>query len=69
MIVKGQTIFLPGVLCFVPINLICNMTTFRKKGDLFTQPQSKVIIFASMLLYADKQHYHILKKLILCKPM
>ena len=31
---------LRGALCSIPINLICNMTTFRKKSfDLLTLPQ------------------------------
>ena len=42
---------------------------FQKKGDPGIKGKSKVKIFASMLLYADMQHDHILKKLILYKPM
>ena len=29
---------LHGALCSIPINLICNMTTFRKKVVLFFDP-------------------------------
>ena len=28
--VKGQSFFVHCVLCFPPVNLICNMTTFLK---------------------------------------
>ena len=31
MFVSGQNICLNGALCSSPLNLICNMTTFRKK--------------------------------------
>ena len=29
--VKGQNVCLHGALCAIPINLICNITTFRKE--------------------------------------
>ena len=51
--VKGQNICLHGVLCFIPFNLICNMTSFRKetKVDILTPPQgSRVYIRAKYLL-------------------
>ena len=56
---KGQNICLHAVLCFIPVNLICNMTTFRKeKNDLYTPTLGfkgvcKGKIFNSMLLYAS----------------
>ena len=34
--VQGQNICLNGVLCFIPINLICYMTTFRKEKKALT---------------------------------
>ena len=44
--------------CFIPINLICNMTTFRKENWPFDPTPGvngvcKGKIFASMLLYAS----------------
>ena len=39
--VKGQNICMHGVLCFILINLICNMTTFRKESKLTFWPHPK----------------------------
>ena len=37
--VKGQNVCLHGALCAIPINVICNITTFRKEMfDLLTKP-------------------------------
>ena len=53
--VKGQIIF-HGILCYIPFNLICNMTTFRKK-TFWPHPRGQGVvlgkIFASMLLYTS----------------
>ena len=57
--VKGQNICMHGVLCFILINLIYNMTTFRKESKLTFDPtqgfkgKCKSKIFANMLLYAS----------------
>ena len=55
--VRGQSICLHGVLNFIPVNLICNMTTFRKENHFDPTPgvkgKSKGKLFASMLLYAS----------------
>ena len=74
--VKGQHMCLHCVLCFIPVNLICNMKTLRKEKKPFDPtPGVKGVckgkIFASMLLYAlflfiDMQHDHILK-MIFCQ--
>ena len=34
--VKMLNVMLHGVLCFVPLNLICNLITIRKKDNIFT---------------------------------
>ena len=74
--VKGQNICLPCVLCFIPINIICNMTIFRRKKWPFDP--TRVCVRAKYLLacfcmlhslYFYMQHDHILKKLTLYKPM
>ena len=58
----------------IPFNLLCNMTTFRKKYVLTFWPHPGVEdvytgkIFATMMrhsLYFDMQHDHILKSLTL----
>ena len=36
--VKGQNNCLNSVLCFIPFNLICNMTTFRKENKITFDP-------------------------------
>ena len=52
-----QNIFLQGVLCVIPVNVICNMTSFRKDKIPFDPIQGfkdvtcKGNIVASMLLY------------------
>ena len=70
--VIGQNICLHCVLCFIPVNLTFNLTTFRKdKNDLLTQGfkgQCMCKTFASMLVNASfpliLQYDHILKKFI-----
>ena len=54
-----------GALCSVPFDLICNMTTFRKKNGLTFYPYPGVEgvsvgkIFATMLLFCSANRYHL----------
>ena len=50
--VKRRTICLHSVLCFIPVNLICNMTIHsERKSDLLTPHQgSRVFVRAKYLL-------------------
>ena len=50
--VKMLNVMLRGVLCFVPLNLICDMITIRKKKNIFTTPyglRTREIVAYSML--------------------
>ena len=56
MVCKRQNNSLHGLLCFIPLNVICNMTTFRKdKNDPTAGVQGvcKGKSFTSILLYTS----------------
>ena len=48
--VWGQTIWFHGALCSIPLNLICNMTTFRKKLTFWPHPRGRGYPWTKYLL-------------------